>query len=824
MKSFLTTNLKIETPDKRKSALKNVDNSSSPLSIPVIATKLPNSPPYLKTNTSSPSVQYATGQSFASSPESTSLPRTPYITPTQVPFHPPLMPSMPTSAPPRFITTPSSAPRSTMSYSARIPPTPISAPPRLIRTPSSGIMSPKDTQKRLEQVQEKIEEMGDTQALITFKEILRNAAAPNLFTFPEQLKSSKALSHLQLAYKERIKTYVKDSIQNTIAELIDNEFTQEFLDYIKKSETLARGIDPRFLTFVCDSLSLTHVNEPLIQAGIKCGKIYWRIVEDEKPVYHRQEKEAFEFKADNTWYMHWNQFRAFKDSGKRAGNVTIKEKRFVKVFTAKFKIENEQQKKEIQALASSIWRELKAIGILNDKNRLSHEWRAITGINLQLKVINLKIRNKLYPIIVEVFNTITENSGYKNKKDKEAAKHIPDALFSHRSERTSKQWATTSRLTHRPSEYPEYYTRHWDVGMYYSLEAHRDNEKEKTRSNLGHELQYDHIPSKYALNIECKNPGENEKDKKDKPKGDKWWTIALPKQLHKEGLTFMEQSTATFLEIIKDYFEKLESRPQDYSLSSEECWKALGAFRYLYRCHTRKPIKINGQHVIGKTQHSLLDDETMQQIDKLFLDKIKSFLRQTEEKSKPDGTVDDLTSQFSSFQASSSNPFADSKYLDASEKTSVSSTDVSPFRPESLLLSSTKVKSLSRSSSSLITRKLSNSQSDPQQPAPNLTARNLDDELKKTKTTTSYSSPSDSDIGSSFSSLSYVTDSHSTLFPSSPSASPHNLQPLQKKNRDSDLSEAYYLPSSSQSRLPSSSLHVTPKLSINLPSGFRKKK
>ncbi len=136
------------------------------------------------------------------------------------------------------------------------------------------------------------------------------------------------------------------------------------------------------LFFLTKQLDINFHQEPLVEATIQEGKINWRIVTNAQVLYTRQKE--FNFAHTNPWRMTWEQFRLFKDSGKRSGTVAITLKRFLQCLP-----------KQHQEQATAVWQELKNKNILTDKNRLSDGWRVIAGNQIELDTLTN------FPLIIE---------------------------------------------------------------------------------------------------------------------------------------------------------------------------------------------------------------------------------------------------------------------------------------------------------------------------------------------------------------------------------------------------------------------------------------
>lgn len=325
---------------------------------------------------------------------------------------------------------------------------------------------------------------------------------------------------------------------------------------------------------------------PVVECTIHGSKIFWRIKDAENNIlYQRHDDEYFE--NAKTWIMTWESFRNFKDSGKRSGTVEITQDRFVDYFP-----------KESRPQARVVWDELKTMGILNNRNRLSDGWRVLVGKNLFLKsishsecvivkkdliaalkpfknkeltkemltdwtqenwggkfiyrmelvwdqlkkngdiddndklVVNNSEHNLGHIQIAELLKSfeitysdvteaLIEISNYEEYAESIIEK---DNFFVYRPEINRKSWCNGSVENFDPKG-DKYSNELWHVSTYYDLYLHRHSDSESEKYNQI--LNYDHIPSRFALSDMVNNRVKTLSEEKDNE-------VALLKQIHEQ--------------------------------------------------------------------------------------------------------------------------------------------------------------------------------------------------------------------------------------------------------------------------------------------------
>ena len=113
---------------------------------------------------------------------------------------------------------------------------------------------------------------------------------------------------------------------------------------------------------------------------------------------------------------------------------------------------------------------------------------------------------------------------------------------------------------------------------------------------------------------------------------DNWWTIAIDRKLHNQGVTYQMHPTrqakikSPFFEETKDYFQKLKSSPEGLTLEK------VGAFRILYRSQTKFHPKVGEHRPIGALPSLFFKfkPELREKIDGLFIDTLAEQVHQKE--------------------------------------------------------------------------------------------------------------------------------------------------------------------------------------------------
>lgn len=495
--------------------------------------------------------------------------------------------------------------------------------------------------------------------------IIKAAGAPFLCTLPAPLREK--LNALQLAYQQHNDS-VRPFLQQAITAYMQSEGCALFKAKLTQPVTDADW--PTDLFYVlADELKLPLQATPIVQATIKEGKVYWRVLQNGAVVYQRH--QGVEFTAANSWECDWKVFREFMDSGKRFSPVRITKERFVGQFTD-----------ECYTLAEAIWEELKNKGIINAKNKLSHGWRALSKQYVQLETLHrIKARTVKETDSLRVENyRLVASMLYRMANDEHYAEKIvaiPGAKI-FRKERVEKTWASTGKVNYKKSD--ENCTKLWDVSIYAELCAYRRSALEK--KSYVKILNYDHIPSAAILyeapsvyktafdnrvqqiDVELANIAVTlaHYDLRNAPRDSLlagrqtqlWqekaqlqhahayetnefsYTIAIPVDLHHAGETFMASATEqnafkgnAFLRDVRAHVHHIETRPAEYHLKGDNIdLKSLGAFRYLYHASIKPACVVPGTHwQLGKHNPGFFKPADRQQLDQFFIEKMQAAMR-----------------------------------------------------------------------------------------------------------------------------------------------------------------------------------------------------
>lgn len=217
--------------------------------------------------------------------------------------------------------------------------------------------------------------------------------------------------------------------------------------------------------FAAQELNL-ELNKDCVEFYIKSAKVYWRRY-DENGELILCNSVDFDNDSTNLVKLTYKQFCTFKNGGKRGGNIGIEKEEFIKQYKESFKecknTDCSFTKKRIEEKYSK----LKEIGILTDKNRLSHGWRILSNKQLNLPDLDWEV---ILPTIYRISQT--------NEK------HM-------RNERSVKSINLSSKIIHnvKPKSL-KHCVKKWDVSTYEDLNYHAQS---------GDNLDHDHIPSKLCL-------------------------------------------------------------------------------------------------------------------------------------------------------------------------------------------------------------------------------------------------------------------------------------------------------------------------------------
>lgn len=381
-------------------------------------------------------------------------------------------------------------------------------------------------------------------------------AALALYPFPKAF--SPELPALQEAYR-----VTQGEVKKALVEPIRLYIASKGAELFKAIEEEASETNSALLLFLAGQLNIKVTTERLVEVAIQEGKVYWRIMEGDQVIYDRAaaKNHSFDFSKVKCCRLTWEQFRQFKDSGKRGGTVAVTKEKLVEYF-----------KDEFQAQAAIVWQELCDKGIINCKFRLSVGWRIASNKNIKLislssgeNIINksevtdilknlagknrtqsipklrfinawpehkkiragliweelrrintinnqniliyrgpaitnfLKTLHLTHQDIADALYQITTDPEYTEK----LSKYLPGATI-YRPEVNEKSWHASGLVENSNSDTTSQQTKEWHVSTYSDLCAHRNSADEQT-SYAGSILNYDHIPSSSVVSQKAKD-------------------------------------------------------------------------------------------------------------------------------------------------------------------------------------------------------------------------------------------------------------------------------------------------------------------------------
>lgn len=488
------------------------------------------------------------------------------------------------------------------------------------------------------------------------KNALLAAAIANL-KFPDPLHA--ILHNFQAAYEQCKESPELALLQKAvILKLIETKCVDEFLNLLQQPFSEKQHWQTAFLQHLSVSLNLEVKPDPLVQATIQEGKIYWRIMVGPRELYNRAtvKGHAFDFSTANCWLMSWKEFRTFKDAGKRTGTVSVTKARFAEEFEAK----NETK-------ANKVWNTLLKNGVLNNKFRLSKSWYAVTGINITISGLTFthqKIADALY--------NITNNEDYK-----ESIPGLTNA-FIYRPARANKRWTEKNGLIQHTKGC---FVQCWDVSIYHDLstpshqpEAHdipieRDHvpstsallkkarsmmcqstekmaaineeieELQKELDEKQESVSKDKIATRSSTEIivadECKPLEEKKalyaaeesfKKRISRESRDSFWAIAIPAILHKMSESYKEKlSEQEKQSVLSNFITHVTNiKSSDYK---NDLLTLLGALRFMYRSMCKKPTSIAGYYSpIGYVPYTFFKTKDKQEIDAFFTEELQTYM------------------------------------------------------------------------------------------------------------------------------------------------------------------------------------------------------
>lgn len=435
---------------------------------------------------------------------------------------------------------------------------------------------------------------------------LIDAALADL-VFPPVFKTK--LISLQLAYQANKSSAAMKAL---LASAIQTYFEEEGVSLFKEllsGALVPEDWNPSLMRRLAGD-EIIIIENPYVEATIQNGKIYWCINFGNQIYYRRPFYESIISQAriqNRSWHLTWKEFRAFKDAGKRTGTVSITEERFVKEISL-FVNNNVDW-------ATRIWQELKNVGVLDRKLRLSQAWYPFSNESILLNAV--RTNTNLYQIISNILQQIANNNLFQEA--------ITRDMIIYRPARVSKIWAKTGRITNNKD--PSLITKIWDVGVSRELRDHAVPDEHLP-------CIADHIPSQSQVKIMCnakidqyqreisvymqnnlydlrnipqdllilhqwKNYWENElKAFKSDGKGLPLWSIYITKELDDTGDTTRvckkAQENLSFYSSVKKHIDDLKRGLKEGTITLTQFIQALGAFRYMYSRMCKQISNING--------------------------------------------------------------------------------------------------------------------------------------------------------------------------------------------------------------------------------------
>ncbi len=461
--------------------------------------------------------------------------------------------------------------------------------------------------------------------------------------FPPAFKT-KLLS-LQLAYQTNKSSAAMKSL---LASAIQTYFEEEGVSLFK--ELLSGALVPEdwnpSLMRRLASDEIIIIENPYVESTIQDGKIYWCINFGNQIYYRRPFYEPIISQAriqNRSWHLTWKEFRAFKDAGKRTGTISITEERFVNAISSF--VNNDV------GWAKCIWQELRNVGVLDRKLRLSQAWYPFSNESILLNAVGTN--TNLYQIISNILQQIANNNVFQEA--------ITRDMIIYRPARVSKTWAKTARITNNKDS--SLITKIWDVGVSRELRDHAVPDEHLP-------CIADHIPSQSQVKIMCnakidqyqqeisvymqnnpydlrsvpqdllilhqwKNYWENQlKAFKSDGKGLPLWSIYITKELDDTGDTTRvckkAQENLSFYSSVKKHIDDLKKGLKEGTITLTQLIQALGAFRYMYSRMCKQISNINGgKHFIHEISFSFFGatdkSSDRREMDEFFVQEMRAL-------------------------------------------------------------------------------------------------------------------------------------------------------------------------------------------------------
>lgn len=465
--------------------------------------------------------------------------------------------------------------------------------------------------------------------------------------FPPAFKTK--LISLQLAYQANKSSAAMKSL---LISAIQTYFKEEGVSLFKEllsGALVPEDWNPSLMRRLAGD-EIIIIENPYVEATIQDGKIYWCINFGNQIYYRRPFYEPMISQAriqNRSWHLTWKEFRAFKDAGKRTGTVSITEERFVNAISPF--VNNDV------ASARRIWQELRTVGVLDKKLRLSQAWYPFSNESLDLKTIGTN--SAIYQHISDILQQIANNNTFQET--------VAAGMTIYRPARVSKTWADHGKKVCcvRNRKDPSHVTKIWDVGVSRELRDHAVSDIQ---------LPYiaDHIPSQSQIKSMCelkiqqrdqeisdyvrRNPHalrmppydlsnlyqwksywiSQLNDFKSDGKGLPLWSIYITKELDDTGDTTRvckkAQENLSFYSSVKKHIDDLKKGLKEETITLAQFIQALGAFRYMYSRMCKPISNINGRkyfiHDISFSFFGAADKSSdRREMDEFFIQEMRVF-------------------------------------------------------------------------------------------------------------------------------------------------------------------------------------------------------
>lgn len=352
--------------------------------------------------------------------------------------------------------------------------------------------------------------------------------------FPESMKKIRSI---QTAYLEnRSNPKSKEHLVNSVELYFAAEGCAEIKRLLRTDSPFA--LNPGLIESLRASLGLKIEPTNLVEGKIVDGKVFWRTI---SPVTGQpranspksKKSSIFDYDEATCFRMTPAQWEEFKPAGNRSSNAEITRSTFLKSCELATKYHTEFGK---------IWDELKQLGIFDQRNRLSKNWRNLFNKYVTLKSYEPHIIR--YSLIADLLTQLA-NQGQ-------------------RKERSPKQWED-QKVSFQPRT-NETETKCWDVGTLGEL----------THFNWDNNVTFAHFPS-----LETLEQFKFLSEETDTETASDWMALAIPTNLVDPKKS--DLSTITGL------------------LSVTTTPKQVGAVRRLFRDSVKEYPPVAGISSIGRT-------------------------------------------------------------------------------------------------------------------------------------------------------------------------------------------------------------------------------